>query len=919
MDSILIDYLKSGKAWVLVGSGPSIERGYPSWRKLAEFALDLVKVESQKANLAEINAAYKRRDYPSVFEQAISILGTARVLQHLNSNLIPSRTDNKIYELIAQWPIPVYLTTNFDDEIQHNLVAVNQSYITYSNSEDHLGHLLPDLNGAIFKLHGDLRSDKGLILSTSQYRAINDAPEWKYWRQKMAAVLQMNRIVIIGHSLDDPHIKHVLEAAKAGAGVIQPICWIAPDANDHDRKEYLEQFKIRIIPYDNKDGEHHNLLRLLESISDFIPKRTSIVIKKQIANLINNPIDVGSSATGYFVFNRLCQVDDFEEKRILSIISALQSVIPRLKDVGTFTLQEALRIAGWPDGINLPTEFANQIRRKAIEQELLTPIENKFLLNPKAEEKAIEQRRIFEHQKDRFIKSLNLRIRQKYPSLDIQSANQIAHDIDSSLTVYFKRGGLSLATTLFTGARPDHVLPSSIIKFIQEASSRYDDLLMRQAFCTISVDAFAHAQSSEREYLGRIAQGFFAFHALGIFGDVARERLNDAKNTVWLVDSSAQIPALAIASPTWFVFRDCFLHLNSIGIRLFTTQKLFNETQEHLRFANSVIRDSNSNPYFIIAAAMGEPPYPKTNVFLEGFINWQAAGNPNDWSSYKYLIFENSNPDENAIKKALIKSGIEIVDLTDWPGYNIHDSSEAQEYVGRIVNTLIQVFPSTRDFDQMADPQVKAIPESEAMLIVKKERNGSYHILSEPGEHSPSWFISDTSMLNIIEQGNRITWQTGSFLKFASSIFPCPSEQLTDRAFEILLLEFAQSGINLLDEKLVESVFGGIIDQATISLKEQHLLYEETIGNKYGEDPADVLSKIPALYRPLVSVQLATEMANTALIRQKQADEMREAETIRANIAEKELSQVAKFRKKLAERKQNRIRKKRQKKSKPKK
>ena len=491
----------------------------------------------------------------------------------------------------------------------------------------------------LFKLHGDLRSNTGLILSTSQYRAILDAPEWAYWRTKMCSVFQMNRVVIIGHSLRDNHIKHVLETAKAGAGVLQPICWIAPDATDKDRKEFLEQYKIRVISYDNRDGEHQNLFRLLESISDFIPKRTSVYIKQQISNLINNPIDMGSSATGYFVFNRLLPIQDFDEKRILTVISAIQSIIPRLKDVGVFSIKEALNYAGWPEDIVLQKDFSDLICIKAIEQGILTPVKDNFILNPAAEDKAKEQRKIFEYQKDRFINSLSLRVMQKYPALDAKIANRIAQDIESSLTVYFKHAGLSLTTTLFTtSGRSNFVLPSSIIKFIQEASSRYDDLLMRQAFCTISVDAFAHSRSPEREYLGRIAQGFFAFHALGAFGDVARERLRDASKTVWLVDLSAQIPAIALASSTCFVFRDCFTRLKSMGVRLFTTQKLFNETQEHLWYANNVIRENKSNGYLIIAAARGEPPYRKTNVFLEGFINWQAAGNPNDWNSYIYKI-----------------------------------------------------------------------------------------------------------------------------------------------------------------------------------------------------------------------------------------------------------------------------------------
>jgi hypothetical protein len=918
MDPILIDYLKSGRAWVLIGSGPSIERGYPSWGNLAQSTIDLVKAESLNTNLSKINSAFKRRDYPIVFDQAISILGSQRVIQHLNGVMVPSRTDKKIYELLAQWPIPVYLTTNFDDEIQHSLVAVSQSYISYTNSEDHLSYLVPDLNGAIFKLHGDLRSDTGLVLSASQYKAINDAPEWEYWRTKMTSVFQMNRIVIIGHSLRDSHFKHVLEAAKAGAGVVQPICWIAPDATDYDRIEFLKEYKIRVISYDNRDGEHQNLLRLLESISDFVPKRTSISIKQQIASLVNVPIDTNAAAPGFFVFNRLLRENDFDEKRIQSIISALQSVIPRLKEIGFFTLQEALSLSGWPVAMLLPKSFSDQICIRAIEQELLLSVGDRYELNPKAEEKANETRRKYEHQRERFIHSLILRCMQKFPALDLQNATRLAQDIESSLTIYFKLGGLSLATILFSSKKSDFVIPSSIIQFIQEASSKYGDLLMRQAFCTISIDAFVRPGSSEREYLGRIAQGFFAFHTLGVFGDVARERLRDVKKTVWLVDSSAQIPALALASPTCIVFRDCFSRFKALGIRLFSTQKLFEETKEHLWFANTVVGENYSNPYNIIAAARGEPPYRKSNVFLEGFISWQAAGNPNDWNSYLYHIFESPRPDESAIKNALQKLGVEVVRLEDWPGYLDTDCEKAEVYVSKIVTT-VKTIKATRDYDQMADPKEKAKPEAEAMLIVKNEREGCYHILSEVGEHSSSWFISDTSMLNVIEPGNRITWQTGSFLKFASTIFPPTSDQLTDKVFEILLLEFAQAGISLLDEKMIEGVFGGVIDQATISIKEQHQLYEETIGRKYGEDPDDVMARVPALYRPLVAVQLSSEMAQVAISRQQSADEKREAETKRADLAEKQLKKVEKYRKKLEEQRERKSRKHRRDKSKSKK
>jgi hypothetical protein len=114
MDSFLIKYLQSGEAWVLVGSGPSIAMGYPSWEKLASFAVELATVEQRGYDLANLDGAMANKDYPLVFQEAKNIVGASRLLQHLREKNKP-RWEGRIYELIAQWPIPVYLTTNYDD------------------------------------------------------------------------------------------------------------------------------------------------------------------------------------------------------------------------------------------------------------------------------------------------------------------------------------------------------------------------------------------------------------------------------------------------------------------------------------------------------------------------------------------------------------------------------------------------------------------------------------------------------------------------------------------------------------------------------------------------------------------------------------------------------------------------------------
>ncbi len=899
MDKFITDYLISGRAWVLVGSGPSIQMGYPSWKELASQAISAVKVERPENSLTTLNTVLEKGDFARVFEEAKKILGGPRLLQVLEEKLTPSRR-GEIYKLIARWPVPVYLTTNYDNEIQKHLADLGETYIPYTNSEDHLSYLLPELNGAIFKLHGDLRSETGLILSTSEYRAIAESDTWRYWRTKMTSVFQMSRLVVIGHSLSDRNIRHVLEAAKQGAGVLQPICWIAPDVSPEQRTEFLEKYRIRVISYDNRDGGHRNLLRLIESISDFIPPRTTIGIQENISQLSHSPLGSGAGAPGFFVFNKLAWRNDYDEKRIDVVIAAIQSAVPKLESLEQFTLQMALELAGWPKDFPLALDVSEKVRGQAVEQGLLTPVDNQFKVGDRAVSLAADNKSRFEHMRERFLESLRLRLKRTYPTLTYEEAVGIASDIEASLTGYFREGGLSLATTLFSTSEPKRIseVPRSIIKFITEASARYDDLLKRQAFCTASVDAFIRAGTAERDYLGRISQGFFAFHSLGAFGEVANERLRHAKETVWLIDSDAQIQAVALAAPTNVVFRDCFSRLCSAGIRLFTTENLFDETREHLWFANNEIRIYGPASPAVIAAAMGQAPYRKSNQFLQGFVRWQSAGNPCDWETYNFQIFGARKPTNKDIKQALGKLGIEVIALEGWPGFVDLDFQVRDEYIERIIGLLLGIEEIGNE-SQASHFREKARPEAEALVVVKREREGTYNILSNEGDGSPSWFISQTSILNAVEKGTRITWQPEAFLGFASTLAPAADPQAADQAFETLLWGLAQSGLSVLDEDIVVRVFGGVIDQATLQIAEQRQRYHETIEEKYGEPLESVLARVSPQNRPLAALQLANEMGEALEKTRHRAEGAADVERRRAELAERKLSEVERFRKKM--------------------
>jgi hypothetical protein len=900
MDSYLIDYLRSGRAWLLIGSGPSTAAGEPSWKTLAEVAVAAAKGQAKPNERVTLDALLSKTDYPGIFEVAGQVLTVPELLRRLGEVVKPRAERATIYEHIARWPVPVYLTTNYDDEIGRHLTALNEHYLSYTNSEDHIAYLLPEASGIICKLHGDLRSAQGLILTASQYAAIDHGVDWQYWRTRLTSIFQMNRVVVIGHSLTDPHVRHVLEAAKQGSGVLQPVCWIAPNVSPQDANEYLEKWRIRVIPYDNRDGKHSALLRLVETITDFIPARTSVHIQQQIESVSRSPLGADAAAPGFYVFNRLSADRAFEDKRVDVVLAALQSMQSQLPPGEPFELMTPLHLAGWPADIPLPTDVAERVATAGVAQQMLVRSGNRFLFSQEAGQEAASRQKQFAHMRDRFRGSLRLRLKRQYPALEMEDVNRIAIDIDDSLTGYFREGGLTLASTLMSASRPS-VVPGSIVRFISESANRYDDSLRRQAFCTVSVDAFVRAGESERDYLGRVSQGYFAFHALGVFGDAARERLRAAAETVWLIDSSVQIPAIALAAQGNSLFHSCLARLKSMGIRLFTTARLFDETREHLWFADWAVGKYGAGSPVLFAGAVGDAPFRKSNVFLQGFLRWQGAGNPADWERYLYEIGGRHDCGPDTVLEALRRVGVEVVEFDDWPASERPSVIRLERIAEEIADRTQEHVEARTDAASSIEKEEllrKAKPEAEALVIVLEERGGCFHILSEPDVGSPAWFISNTSVLNLIHGKSRITWQPDAFVRFASTLSAGGDAAGAEKAFEVLVWSVAESGLTVIEEDVEKAVLGGVIDQATLEMSEQRDLYQRMLSGKYSEPIQEVTARIRPRERPLAALQLTNQAAQEQDRRLRRAEEEAAANRKRAARAEEQLRQLEKYAKK---------------------
>ena len=185
-------------------------------------------------------------------------------------------------------------------------------------------------------------------------------------------------------------------------------------------------------------------------------------------------------------------------------------------------------------------------------------------------------------------------------------------------------------------------------------------------------------------------------------------------------------------------------------------------------------------------------------------------------------------------------------------------------------------------------------------------------------QEGQAWFLSQTAILNSICPGQKITWQPEAFMRFAATLAPVTDQDAADRAFETLLWSLAQSGVVVLDDRIAASVFGGVIDQAKLTIAEQHAAYDKALGAKYGEPIEKVLERVPALQQPLAALQLANERAAKESDLREMAQAVATEANRRAKRAEDELASVQRYKQKMQQKQNQALQRKRKGRSKPK-
>lgn len=199
-DPRLIKDINCRKCFLLIGSGPSTEVGFSSWATLARNVYEEIKRLGKISDEAGYKKYLDEKKFPEMFTIAERDLGSrASLVSMLQQFLDPKRKHRAhIYGILASWPIPIYMTTNWDDEIINALSEERIFFKTIGNTKTDFSKWRAETENIVVKLHSDLAHPDTAVITSRDYQLFSTDSSFEYFRSKLRAIFEMFNVLIIG-------------------------------------------------------------------------------------------------------------------------------------------------------------------------------------------------------------------------------------------------------------------------------------------------------------------------------------------------------------------------------------------------------------------------------------------------------------------------------------------------------------------------------------------------------------------------------------------------------------------------------------------------------------------------------------------------------------------------------------------------
>jgi hypothetical protein len=846
----LISLLNSGRCIAIIGSGPSCDMGYPSWRELAEKCLSHAREEKFQLDEGQITRLMNKADYPSVFRYLQKSMTRSTLVSFIVSKLIATQQDGKAYQLLSQWPFRFYMTTNWDSEIQDHLRKIGHHFTEVSNTHAEITQITDETSKQVVKLHGLLSEINSLVLTEDDYQEFKVGDQRRYFRETLKSILRTLPSVVIGHSLADPDIQTILEAAKTIAPTHRPVYMIVGDPQQEDIDTYFTRYNIHLIGY-KKDPTYTNFFKLLSHIDKFIVPRAGGVVRT-LDPPQQREIEV---ATSLLVFNSLSKsldsphlLDRFVYPQLLQALKRSANPLHPAEFASTL----------FPDALRTLPSIMERIdaglSRLSTESLIIGSDSEGWKLTPAGDEVVLAATNTQRFEDDQVYGSLIGCL--KTAGISSNDCDKAAQSLKIAILSVFRKRGLAAASLIFRGQKFEPIDMAELFESVTASIQWADSFELREMFIDFAVRLLSSPTNEERRYLARVSQGLFAVHVFGMDPIAVDSRLQVFKSVSWFLDSNVLIHLLATGATLNDMAKGICEKCKRLGIRLYASQGVVQESINSLEWASKMCQTLSPHEEMqFIYQVYNEDGY-RPNPYIDGFVNSHQSMAFSRFSDYRKHI---GITDYESVTNRLAEAGILVVGLQSLP----EDNPRRRDFT-KYKNQILVERERRRT---SRGGEFQADVEAEVLCLILAERDQN----KEPDTSlQSSYFVSTSRLLDHMfgSSHGTLTWYPDVFFKHLSLI--APSNGDTESLIESMGTELAELGITLVDQDAYRTYFDPLISSSRMSFEQERTKFVEALHDETGASADDLQREFdatPDIGKPLFVAQMYWRIGNKGVAR----------------------------------------------------
>ena len=588
IDTELLDLINSGNAWVLVGSGVSVDAGLPSWASLVTLTLDRLPSDDQKMVNKDVRfrKGQERNDFAQCFQRMQDVVGQADVIDVVKQIILEMTEEpGDLTNLLADWPAAGYLTTNYDDLLESAL-RINKplGWIPVGNQPSEVRKVSGDVRNIVWHIHGSARlpdTESRLVIGSKDYDDLylDESP----LQQQLKSFLTQRRLVLVGFGLRDPEIRRLLKFAGRYTVPERPIyAFLGSRGASQDEgafEELRDLCNIDVKRYPIIQDTHVGLRDLLDVYSSMVVRRsvkygqppgpvpsydpdtTGLLIYNSL--VLQNPNSIQEEASKLLLSARILSVAKHQESVTLNDLRA---------DVGRLTAQ----ISGEAQASNVQSsEEIESIVRELEDQNLIAVDteghETVIRLTVTGDSFVAERTGVASRIREQFRASLASRANQHIGG-NANAAAEVAITAGLFFEDCIEKRSLGVAMVLNApdvGARDFQMV--ALFQALPRFFARLSDADSAQALVKVVQGVLSAPSEAEAKQCGLLLQARLGVHLLGVDPNTLKSRTKALQGMTLVLDSTSLIPLLATSGTGHRATVELMSRIERIGAKAITT------------------------------------------------------------------------------------------------------------------------------------------------------------------------------------------------------------------------------------------------------------------------------------------------------------------------------------------------------------